>query len=146
MNTTGEDSFWRIIGITGQAMRSYADQRLKCYDLTVEQLQVMKKADLHDGIPQHNLSSLTGKSPANMTRILDRLEKKNRIIRKRNPKDRRSILVFLTKEGKTLKDEVIHLLEGLRVELVQDIDKEKQQVALEVLRAIRKNVKKMSER
>ena len=146
MDTTNEESFWRLIGITGQAMRSYADQQLKRYDLTVEQLQVMKQADLYDGLAQHNLSSLTGKSPANMTRILDRLEKKNRIIRKLNPNDRRSILVFLTKEGESLKDEVINLFAGLRAELIQGIDNEKQQVAIEVLRAIRNNIKKMSER
>jgi len=146
MDTTCEESFWRLIGITGQAMRSYADQRLKSYDLTVEQLQVMKQADLHDGLPQRNLSLLAGKSPANMTRILDRLERKNRIVRKLNPGDRRSILVFLTKEGKALKDEVINLSEGLRAELVHGIDNEKQRVAVEVLRAIQNNIEKMSAR
>ncbi|TKB25551.1 MarR family transcriptional regulator [Desulfopila sp. IMCC35006] len=146
METAGEASFWRLIGVTARAMRSYADQRLKSYDLTVEQLQVMKQADLCDGLPQRELSALTGKSPANMTRILDRLEKKNRIIRKLNPEDRRSILVFLTKEGKALKDEVINLFDNLRVELVQGIDDDKQQAAAEVLKAIRNNIEKMSER
>ncbi len=146
MDTGCEASFWRLIGVTAQAMRSYADQRLKSYDLTVEQLQVMKQADLYDGLPQHELSALTGKSAANMTRLLDRLEKKNRIVRKLNPEDRRSILIFLTKEGKVLKDEVIYLFENLRAELVQGIEDDKQQVAAEVLRAIGNNIEKMSER
>ncbi len=145
MNTTCEESFWRLIGLTGQAMRSYADQRLKSYDLTVEQLQVLKQADLDGGQAQNKLSQLTGKSPANLTRILDRLEKKNRIVRKLNPDDRRSSLVFLTKDGKTLKDEVINLFEGLRSDLVEGIAVEKQLIAIEVLRAIRKNIEKMSE-
>ena len=146
MDTTCDESFWRLIGLTGQAMRSYADQRLKSYDLTVEQLQVMKQTDVDAGLPQRNLSSLTGKSPANMTRILDRLEKKNRIVRRHNPNDRRSILVFLTKEGKVLRDEVVNLFEGLRSELVRGIDKDKQLVAIEVLRAMRSNIEKMSEK
>lgn len=146
MNTTCEESFWRLIGLTGQAMRSYADQQLKSYDLTVEQLQVLKQVDEGGGQPQSTLSQLTGKSPANMTRILDRLEKKNRIIRKLNPNDRRSSLVCLTKDGKNLKDEVINLFEGLRSELVEGIDVEKQLIAIEVLRAIRNNIEKMSEK
>ncbi|MBB1094256.1 MarR family transcriptional regulator [Rhodopseudomonas palustris] len=146
MDTACEASFWRLIGVTAQAMRSYADQRLKSYDLTVEQLQVMKQADLYDGLPQRVLSALTGKSAANMTRLLDRLEKKNRIVRKLNPEDRRSILVFLTKEGKVLKDEVLYLFENLRAGLVQGIEEDKQQVAAEVLRAIGNNIEKMSER
>ncbi|MGB3212173.1 MAG: MarR family winged helix-turn-helix transcriptional regulator [Desulforhopalus sp.] len=145
MNSTCEESFWRLIGLTGQAMRSYADQRLKAYALTVEQLQVLKQTDVDVGQPQNKLSLLTGKSPANMTRILDRLEKKNRIVRKRNPDDRRSILVFLTQDGEMLRNDVINLFEGLRSELVDGIEVEKQLVAIEVLRAIRQNIKRMSE-
>ncbi len=144
MNTTCEESFWRMIGLTSQAMRSYADQQLKRFDLTVEQLQVLKQIDSDSGLSQNILSQLTGKSPANMTRLLDRLEKKNRIIRNRNPDDRRSSLISLTQEGKTLKDEVINLFEGLRSELVEGIDNQKQLIAVEVLRAIRKNIEKMS--
>jgi DNA-binding MarR family transcriptional regulator len=146
MNTTCEESFWRLIGLTGQAMRSYADQQLKSYDLTMEQLQVLKQADVDGGQPQNKLSQLTGKSPANMTRILDRLEKKNNIVRQLNPDDRRSSLIFLTEDGKKLKDEVINLFEGLRSELVEGIAVEKQLVAIEVLRAIRNNIEKMSKK
>ncbi len=146
MKTTGEESFWRLIALTGQAMRSYADQRLKTYDLTVEQLQVLKQIEGDGGQPQNRLSLFTGKSPANMTRILDRLEKKNRIVRQLNPDDRRSSLVFLTKEGKALHDEVINLFDGLRSELVNGIEVEKQLVAVEVLKGIRENIEKMSEK
>jgi len=144
MEKSCEDSFWRMIALTGQAMRSYADQRLKSYDLTVEQLQVLKQIDVDGGQPQNKLSVLTGKSPANMTRILDRLEKKKRIIRRLNPDDRRSSLVFLTEEGKALHDEVISLFKGLRVDLVSGIAAEKQKIALEVLEGIRKNIEEMS--
>ncbi len=133
MENPCEESFFRLIALTGQAMRSYADQRLKSYDLTVEQLQVLKQADVAGGQPQNKLSLLTSKSPANMTRILDRLEKKNRIVRRNNPDDRRSSLVFLTKDGKALKDEVINLLESLQAELVEGISHEKQLIAIEVL-------------
>jgi MarR family transcriptional regulator for hemolysin len=146
MNTTCEESFWKLIGHTSQAMRSYADQQLKSYDLTVEQLQVLKQTDMDSGQPQRKISQLTGKSPANMTRILDRLEKKNRIVRKRNPDDRRSSLVFLTKEGEMLREEVTNLFEGLRSELVDGIDAEKQLIAIEVLRGIINNIDKMSEK
>jgi DNA-binding MarR family transcriptional regulator len=146
MERVCEESFWRMIALTSQAMRSYADQRLKSYDLTVEQLQVLKQTDVAVGPPQSKLSVLTGKSPANMTRILDRLEKKNRIVRIRNPDDRRSSLVFLTETGETLRDEVTSLFAGLQSELVEGIDTEKQLVAIEVLTGIINNIDKMSEK
>lgn len=143
MNSSREESFWQLIGQTGRAMRSYADRCLRGYSLTVEQLQVLKNIDAVVGLPQSELCQLTGKSPANITRILDRLEKKSRIERRANPTDRRSSLIFLTGEGVALCDEVNRLFTGLRADLVVGISSDKQRIAAEVLREIRCNIEKM---
>jgi MarR family transcriptional regulator, transcriptional regulator for hemolysin len=143
MKNSCDESFFRLIALTGQAIRSFADQRLKSYDLTVEQLQVLKQTDVDVGQVQSKLSLLTAKSPANMTRILDRLEKKNRIVRKKNPDDRRSSLVFLTKDGEELRDEVNNLFDRLRSALGDGIEAEKKLIAMEVLVAIRNNIEEM---
>lgn len=141
-----EESFWRTIALTGQAMRSFADKRLKGYDLTVEQLQLLKQLAANNGRTQSDLCEISGKSPANITRILDRLEKKRRIVRRPNPEDRRSSLVFLTPEGERLRAEVVNLFDGLRAELVQGIPDDRQQVTIAVLRSITENISKMAER
>ena len=141
-----EESFWRMIALTGQAMRSFADKRLRGYDLTVEQLQLLKQLAVDNGLTQSILCRISDKSPANITRILDRLEKKRRIVRRPNPEDRRSSLVFLTAEGERLRAEVINLFEGLRAELVQGIPDDRQQVAIGVLRAITENISKMADK
>lgn len=141
-----DESFFRLIALTGQAMRSYADQRLKGFDLTVEQLQLLQQLDLLSGRPQSVLGEVSSKSPANITRILDRLEKKKRIVRRRNPEDRRSTLVFLTEEGERLRAEVVNLFEGLRSELVRGISNDSQQGAIVVLAAIKTNIDRMSEK
>lgn len=141
-----EESFGRLITLTSQAMRSYADKSLKSYDLTIEQLQLLKQLEVDAGHPQKTLCVLSSKSPANITRILDRLEKKKRIIRRPNPDDRRSSLVFLTPEGERLRAEVVTLFEGLRSELVRGIAEERQEVAIGVLKAITENIVRMSDR
>jgi DNA-binding MarR family transcriptional regulator len=141
-----EESFLRLIALTGQAMRSYADQRLKSFGLTVEQLQLLQQLEVEVGRPQSVLGEVSSKSPANITRILDRLEKKKRIVRRRNLKDRRSSLVFLTEEGEMLRAKVISLFEGLRSELVRGISDESQQAAYLVLGAIKTNIARMSEK
>lgn len=143
MNCGSEESFWSLIGMTSRAMRSYADQQLQRYDLTIEQLLVLKHLDVAEGMPQNMLSQLAGKSPANITRILDRLENKNNIIRGPNPDDRRSSLVFLTGEGENVRDELVCLFQGLVSELVEGIAPEKQQIAVEVLKGIKNNIDKM---
>ncbi len=132
-----DESFLRLISLTAQTMRSYADQRLKRYDLTVEQLQVLKHMRAEGGQTQKELCGATGKSAANITRILDRLENKGRIVRKKNPEDRRASLVFLTSDGFALKEEVTNLFNSLGEGLLSDIDEEKQKIAFEVLGAIK---------
>jgi MarR family transcriptional regulator, transcriptional regulator for hemolysin len=141
-----DGSFFRLIALTGQAMRSYADQRLKSFDLTVEQLQLLKELTVDAGRPQRVLGALSSKSPANITRILDRLEKKKCIVRRQNPGDRRSSLVFLTKEGERLRAEVFSLFEGLRSELVRGISNESQLGAVLVLEAIKTNIERLSDK
>lgn len=143
MNSGNEESFWSLIGLTSRAMRTYADKRLRAYDLTIEQLLVLKHLDETEGRSQNVLSQLAGKSPANVTRILDRLEKKESVIRRPNPDDRRSSLVFLTGDGARIRDELVRLFMGLRSELVEGIELEKQQVAIEVLKGIKANIDKM---
>lgn len=145
MDCRDEGSFWRLIGYTGHVMRNYADQQLRKYDLTVEQLLVMKHVDADVTVSQRELSRLTEKSPANLTRILDRLEKKNWIARQPNPDDRRSSMVALTPDGERLRGEVKRLFDGLQKELVVGIDAEKQRIAIEVLRCIRHNIDSMSD-
>lgn len=141
----GDESLLRLISLTAQVMRGYADHRLKKYDLTVEQLQVLKHMTVDHGQTQKELSSAAGKSAANLTRILDRLENKKRIVRRQSPDDRRATLVQLTGEGAELKEDVLRLFDALGESLVSEIDEEKQQVALEVLRTIKVRIENSSE-
>jgi DNA-binding MarR family transcriptional regulator len=139
-----DESFLRQIAVTGQLMRNFADQRLKGFDLTVEQLQLLKQLTIDVGTPQNVLGEAAAKSPANITRILDRLEKKNRIVRRPNPEDRRSSLVFLTREGKRLQQQVFSLFQGLRRQLMDGVSEQNRHCAATVLTAITTNIERMS--
>lgn len=139
-----EKSFLRTIYLTAQATKSFADNCLKDFDLTIEQMQVLKKISLELGLTQSKLSEETVKSPANMTRILDRMEKKQIIIRKRNPVDRRSSLVFLTEEGQKLREEVTTLFRGVDATVLEGIPLESQNIALTVLEEINRNIENIA--
>lgn len=138
-----ERSLLRTIYLTAQVMKSYADSRLKILDLTVEQMEVIKRASIKNGKTQSKLSEETVKSPANMTRILDRMEKKKLILRRKNPMDRRSSLVFLTEEGEKLRDAVTSSFHDFDSILLEGIQPESQSVALSVLEIINQNVGKI---
>jgi len=144
MTSRQNESIGRQIYICGQAMRNYADQKLKKHDLTVEQLHILKQLFVSVGQTQRQLCEGVGKSPANITRILDRLEKKGSVNRKRNPDDRRSILVFLSEEGESLLAEMEVLFEESSPDLVAGISTEHQEIAMNVLQQILQNVTELS--
>lgn len=127
----------RLLYLAGQGMRNYADQRLKKYDLTVEQLHVLKIMVCGPSQTQKELSVACGKSAANLTRILDRLEKKGWVERRKVENDRRASLVVLTPLGMELMSEVTDLFDTIRADLTRGIDLETQLKTTEVLSIIK---------
>ena len=140
MRTCHQDSLGRRIYLTSQAIRNNIDRLLKPFDLTREQLHVLKNLDRQQGRTQREIGSATGKSAANTTRILDRLEKKNLIVRRENPDDRRSQLVLLTVEGADLSKEMSRLLEALSTRIEENIDNQDMAVVVRVLGRIEANL------
>ncbi|NNF47352.1 MAG: MarR family transcriptional regulator [Desulfofustis sp.] len=95
------------------AILTNIDRFLKPFDLTTEQLHLLKNLERQQGRTEREIGAATGKSAAITTRILDMLEKKNLIVRQENPEDRRSQLVLLTVEEAELRNEMSRLLETL---------------------------------
>ncbi len=139
-NGCKDESLMHLIVMTAQTMRSSADQWLKKWDVTMEQLHLLKRVDVEIGQTQSALCAVTGKSAANITRLLDRLENKKYVVRRKNPEDRRASLVYLTVEGNHLREEVRYGFDGMRSELLKDIDVEKREVAIEVLTTIKNRI------
>jgi DNA-binding MarR family transcriptional regulator len=135
----------RLIYKTTMALKKYLENRLKPYDLTVEQYQVMKSLSEEDGIVQGRLCAVVHKSPANITRILDRLEKKSCVERRDNPEDRRSSLVFLTPAGNELLAQVIEELADCNTKVTAGIDSEQLELMQYGLKAICANIEQLTE-
>lgn len=135
----------RLIYKTSLSLRNYAENLLKPYDLTVEQLFLLKNTTLDEGITQKQLSDIVGKQPANITRILDRLERKSLIRRVPNPDDRRSALVLLTIQGQDLLSEVKSLFESYSGRMLQGISPEEEQMFKEILARIESNIQFLTE-
>ena len=144
-NSCNDEHLLHLVSTTAQVMRSFADQWLKKYDLTVEQLHVLKRMDVETGQTQSALCTLTGKSAANITRLLDRLENKKYVVRRKNPEDRRASLVYLTTEGMQIREEVRGGFDTMRSKLLQDIDVNKREQAIEVLSTIKNRIECVTE-
>lgn len=140
MKACEEESIGRLLYHTAQIMTVHAEKVLKPFDLTVEQLHLLKNIPEEPALSQNQLCELAQKSAANVTRILDRLERKGFIKRKKNPADRRATLLFLTSQGKELITEVSQLLQAFTEQLTMGISTQEQETLIRLLYRIQDNL------
>ncbi len=145
MKSCDEEPIGRLLYMTAQTMTLRAEKALKPYDLTVEQLQLLKNMDEDTALSQNQLCEVVHKSAANVTRILDRLERKGCVRREKNPADRRSILLFLTAQGRELVAEVTILLESFSEHLTRGISSQEQALLARILYKMQDNLDRLPE-
>ncbi len=96
---------------TDLTLTSYIKKQLAPYNLAPEQNLVMMLLWEKDGLTQNEIAELLVKDKTNVARMLFNLEQKG-FIRRACPKnDRRSLIVYLTEEGKQLGNHIIPLTE-----------------------------------
>lgn len=99
------------------------------FAITPEQWGVLNRLWENEGVHQSVLAEKTGKDRPNITRILNLLEKNGIIHRAPDGEDKRRINVYLTREGKSLKQKLIPIaidylekcFEGLTSKEIQDL-------------------------
>lgn len=140
MEKIQENSLGRLMYLSAMSIKNYVEHHLKPYDLTAEQFHILKCLIREDGVPQSRLCEVTDKSPANVTRILDRLEKKQCIVRRNNPGDRRSSLVHLTETGEFLITRIGEELADCEAKVTAGLNQQQVQIIKDGLQIIRQNM------
>jgi DNA-binding MarR family transcriptional regulator len=144
MYDSPDEPICRLIYFTAQELGNLADKVLKPYHLTLEQLHLLKGMLDSSGMTQKEIGASANKTPANVTRILDRLEKKNLVVRRRNPEDRRSFLVFITEGGRTLIDQVIAVFESFSSQILTGVSDEEEQLIRSSMEKISENLQRIN--
>ena len=83
-------------------LRKRFEQRARGLGLTRAQWQVLLYLALHEGIHQGGLADLLEMEPITLVRILDKLEARGLIERRRHATDRRIWLLFLQEAARPL--------------------------------------------
>ncbi len=99
------------------------------FKITPEQWGVLNRLWENEGIHQSALAERVAKDRHNITRILNLLEKNGFISRTHDKEDKRRLNVYLTKEGKALKQKLVPIVigylkrcfKGLAHEEIQDL-------------------------
>ena len=110
MSDIYEESFGNMVYKARVLMRLKLQKKLKDYDVTAEQWNVLNHIYSKEGFNQKELAERCLKDRAALTRILDLLEKKELIKRESSPIDRREYLVYLTEKGKSTYNEILPVI------------------------------------
>jgi DNA-binding MarR family transcriptional regulator len=90
-----------LIQQVARELTTTLERRLAPFDVTAQQAALLLRAGRQESTPSQ-LKEVLGTDTAGMTRLLDRLEAKGLLARRRHPDDRRAIVIALTDEARTL--------------------------------------------
>ncbi|AJE04308.1 MarR family winged helix-turn-helix transcriptional regulator [Geobacter pickeringii] len=135
-----EESIGFTVYRTALKLRAEMARRLKSFDITPEQWSVLTRLAEADGLPQKQIAESTFKDQPTTGRIIDRLVEKGLVRREANPEDRRGFLVFLTEEGRRLRDKVVPVAARMNEDAGSLLSVEERKNLLALLRKVNANL------
>jgi DNA-binding MarR family transcriptional regulator len=115
-NTVGN-----LMGKIHRAMKRFIEGQMKTFVITPPQFEVLLTLWDEDGIALSELGKRLGRDGPTITGIIDRMEQKDLVCRKRNSADRRCIQVVLTPRAKGMKEEMTSRLQASLKNIVGDL-------------------------
>lgn len=95
-----------LMGMLNRALRRNYDRQLKDFGLTPCQFEVLIILCEEDGILLSELGRRVSRDGPTITGVIDRMEKKVLVKRKRDSHDRRVVKVILTPKGKGMEEQL----------------------------------------
>jgi len=108
--------------------------------ITPDQFRVLSHLWEHDGLQQSELALCTNRNRANITRIIDILEREGIAKRRDDPNDRRVFRIYLTDLGRSLKDETARCAAQSIEDSLNGLTREEIEICTKVLLKIKENV------
>jgi DNA-binding MarR family transcriptional regulator len=140
MNFDMNNSLGFVLNRTAIAMKTGFNTKIKEFDISPEQWSLIFRVVENEGLTQKELSDTTYKDQANITRSIDRLEKKGFLNRVSNSNDRRIINLFPTQKAKELVEKIVPISNEYNKQLSQGLSKNESEELLRLLNIIYKNV------
>ena len=119
-----------------QSIDLHSRALVKRFGLTGPQLTVLKTLDGEGEVSVGELSKIVSLRQATVTGILERLEKRGLISRRRSEKDRRRVLVLTTEKADRLLNKAPSLLQDSFVEQFNNLDDWEQSMIKSALQRI----------
>src|SRR5258705_3718312 len=89
-----------------------------------------------EGTPATKIAQEIGLEPRSLTRLMKSMEDKKLIVRKADKNDKRSVRIFLTKDGKKQRENAKNIVIGFNVTVQHEVSAQKLKVFFDVIQQI----------
>lgn len=121
-------------------LRNQIGRQLRHLDMTSEQWGILARLREQDGLNQRELAEKNLKDQANMTRILDKIVKKDWVMRVDSLDDRRAYLIYLTEEGKRVAEATSPLVDQVKEKLTRGLTDNEIQAFVAIVEKMSQNL------
>ncbi len=108
--------------------------------LTPEQLGILLLLSKSEGLYQMQIAQILSKDRPNMTRMLNILEEKGYVERKKDGANKRILRIFITKDGLKMVEKMLPYRQYLNEIALKDISEKEMDILYETLSKIRNNL------
>jgi MarR family transcriptional regulator, organic hydroperoxide resistance regulator len=117
-------SFWVARLYAANRTELYQRFRTAGLSMTPEQWMVLVRLWEGEGRSQADLAALTMRDAPTLSRILDVMQRENLVVRRPDPADGRTRLVYLTDRGRALRKTLVPIARGIVEDLERGISQE----------------------
>ncbi|GGH22954.1 MarR family transcriptional regulator [Sphingobacterium alkalisoli] len=142
-NLFAEEFFSFLTGKASTAMSRRLQRNLKesCVTITSEQWSLLYYLWNEEGLTQQELANLTFRDKPSISRLINNLEKLKLVIRVNDKGDRRTNLIYLTKEGRKIKTDCMAQASRTITEALDNVDRDKLKDAQHILETVYQNLR-----
>ena len=133
-------AFTAELASANRKLRALVDERARDMGLTLARARLLMELAKRDGPIQSDLAGLLDIEQPTLVRLLDGLERNGMIERRAVEGDRRARRVFLTETARAQAQDILDFLAELRAGILQGIEPEELEMALDVLRRTSRNI------
>jgi DNA-binding MarR family transcriptional regulator len=141
-NMRREETIDHNIKTVWYAIARMYNQQASKYDLTMSMGFVLLNINTEEGTPATKIAPLMGLEARSLTRLLKTMEEKRLIFRKADVSDKRSVRIFLTKEGKLKKERSKEVVLKFNNSVLENVSEEKLNIFFEVLQNVNQLIEK----
>ncbi|MCG7498237.1 MarR family transcriptional regulator [Vibrio sp. Of7-15] len=129
-----------LINVVALKLKNELDAGLKEHGLSIALWPTLMCLWEEEGVTQREIAIKSKVESSTTTRTIDKLVKLNLVERQDDPNSRRSFRIYLTDEGRALKDKLIHLPTQINEAALSSLNDEEQDQMISLLQKMVKDI------